>query len=251
MLSLCLSVFSLLVSQVAAQCSRASLQEAADGYLASIKSGNAALDVGAYSENFKTANFKAGIHSKPIKVSLSRSLLDTTTCATYTEIMAHENALPMVIATQTRYNGDKVSKMETLFTTKENGWLADPAITFQYASKETRNIIPEANRDSRATIQAVADAYFDRFSNGSVIIPKQNPCERLEGKMRVAPDCTAGIPTNPSMKMTNRRYVIDEAFGTVDVFVNFGGGMPDSHEFRVEEGKLRYVHAITVGRAGR
>jgi hypothetical protein len=43
-------------------------------------------------------------------------------------------------------------------------------------------------------------------------------------------------------------HVIDEAVGSVDVFLNFAGGMPDSHEFRVEGGKLRYVHAITVAK---
>jgi hypothetical protein len=228
------------------------LQQSADKYVAAVKSGSAALDVGAYSENFNTASLKTGIHSKPIKISLSRSLLDTTACATYTEIMAPENSPPMVIGTQVRYgaSGAKINKMETLFNTKANGWLADPVVTFQHASKEKRDIISEAARDSRATIQAVADAYFDKFSNASVVIPHLNPCERLEGKMRVYPDCTAGIPSSPTMKMTKRRYGIDEAFGTVSVFVNFGGGMPDNHEFRVEGGKLRYVHAITVAKGG-
>ena len=48
--------------------------------------------------------------------------------------------------------------------------------------------------------------------------------------------------------MTNRRFVIDEEAGSVSVFLWFNGenGMADSHEFRVEGGKLRYVHAIMV-----
>jgi hypothetical protein len=73
--------------------------------------------------------------------------------------------------------------------------------------------------------------------------------------MHVAPNCIAGIPTTGNGKagvsmMTNRRYVIDEVVGTVDVFLNFGG-MPDSHEYRVEDGKLKIVHTITVGSSGR
>jgi hypothetical protein len=238
-----------LAGWTAAECSRATLQQAVDAYLGAVKSGNGALDVATYSENFNPSSLKAGIHSKPIKVSLSRSLLDTTACATFTEIMAHENSPPMVIGTQIHWSGSKISKMETLYTTKENGWIADPAVTYQFASKESRDIIPADKRDTRATIKAVADAYLDRFSNGSVVIPKASPCERLEGKMRVYPDCTAGMPNSPSMKMTNRRYVIDEDFGTVSVFLNFGA-MPDSHEYRVEGGKLRFVHAITVAKGG-
>jgi hypothetical protein len=47
------------------------------------------------------------------------------------------------------------------------------------------------------------------------------------------------------VKLANRRYVIDETIGSVDVFIDFAS-IPDSHEFRVEKGKLRYVHTITV-----
>jgi hypothetical protein len=238
-----------LAGWTAAECSRSTLQSAVDAYIGAVKSGSSGLDVAAYPENFNPSDFKAGIHSKPIKVSLSRSLLDTTACASFTEIMAHENSPPMVIGTQMHYSGSKVTKMETIYNTKENGWIADPAVTFQFASKEKRDIIPDEKRDTRTTIRGVADAYLDRFSNVSITIPRLSPCERLEGKMHVYPDCTAGMPNSPSMKMTNRRYVIDEAFGTVSVFLNFGA-MPDSHEYRVEGGKLRYVHAITVAKGG-
>jgi hypothetical protein len=48
------------------------------------------------------------------------------------------------------------------------------------------------------------------------------------------------------VRITNRRYVIDEVLGTVDVFNTFAGNLPDTHEFRVEGGKLRYVHTMTV-----
>ena len=45
-----------------------------------------------------------------------------------------------------------------------------------------------------------------------------------------------------------RRYVIDGSVGSVGVFLVFGGGgtrLPDSHEFRVEGRKIRYVHSVT------
>jgi hypothetical protein len=247
MLSLIFGVSILLVGPAMAQCSRQTLQQEVDGYVAAVKAGNASQGSATFTENFKTINFKSGIHSKPIKVGLTRSLLDTTACATYTLFIAPDNAPPMVIGTQIHYTGGKAATIETLFNTKENGWVADPKATFQIASKDKRDIIPEAQRDSRKTIQAVADAYFAKFSNSSVTIPHHTPCERLEGRMRFYPDCTTGIPSG-NMKMTNRRYVIDEAYGTVDIFLKFGGSMPDSHEFRVEGGKLRYVHAITVAK---
>ena len=46
----------------------------------------------------------------------------------------------------------------------------------------------------------------------------------------------------------NRRYVIDEVLGTVDVLCTFDslGDWPDSHEVRLEGGIVKYVHTVTV-----
>lgn len=47
-----------------------------------------------------------------------------------------------------------------------------------------------------------------------------------------------------------RWYVIDETIGAVDVMMSFAD-LPDSHDFRVEGGKLRYVHTMTVVTGGK
>jgi len=65
--------------------------------------------------------------------------------------------------------------------------------------------------------------------------------------MHITPDCRVGAPTTASsMKNTDRRYVIDETLGSCDILCAFGGGMPDSHEFRLVSGKVVLVHTITV-----
>jgi hypothetical protein len=50
--------------------------------------------------------------------------------------------------------------------------------------------------------------------------------------------------------MTNRRYIVDVDMGAVVGQVDFGGqgprGLWDAHTFRLENGKLRYVHVITL-----
>jgi len=49
--------------------------------------------------------------------------------------------------------------------------------------------------------------------------------------------------------IVNRDYVVDEEMGVVNVYCRFGSsstGMPDSHTFRLIEGKLRYVHTLSV-----
>ena len=57
--------------------------------------------------------------------------------------------------------------------------------------------------------------------------------------------CNVGVPSG--IKITNRRYVIDEQLGVVDAMVKFST-RPDSHEFRVEKGKIRFVHTLTIMR---
>jgi hypothetical protein len=54
------------------------------------------------------------------------------------------------------------------------------------------------------------------------------------------------------VNIANRQFVVDEVLGSVVVWCTFGAGGPnggsgaaDTHLFRVENGKLRYVHTIT------
>lgn len=42
--------------------------------------------------------------------------------------------------------------------------------------------------------------------------------------------------------------MIDETSGAVNAFLNLGSStdMPDTHQFRVESGKLESVHSLTI-----
>jgi hypothetical protein len=62
--------------------------------------------------------------------------------------------------------------------------------------------------------------------------------------------CDVGVPSG--VNIANRRFVVDPTIGSVVVFCTFGAGnanggsgSPDTHLFRVEGGKLRYVHTLT------
>ena len=76
---------------------------------------------------------------------------------------------------------------------------------------------------------------------------------RLEGSAytgKGAPDdsCQPGIPSNHNQAPnTHRRYVIDQEMGSVSIFCVWEHMMnaADNHEFRLENGKLRFVHTMT------
>ncbi len=64
-----------------------------------------------------------------------------------------------------------------------------------------------------------------------------------------ADSCKVGIPTNHSQAPNSgRRYVIDETMGSISVLCVFEHlwDAPDSHQFRLENGKVRYIHTMTL-----
>lgn len=135
--------------------------------------------------------------------------------------------------------------------TKPGDWLFNVTGTEYWSAREDWGVIPTAQRDSRETIKAAADAYLDVFNNASVVVPWGTPCARLEGGMYTGKgaandSCSVGVPSG--VQLVDRRYVVDETVGAVDVMLRFGGenGAPDSHQFRVQGGRLRFVHTITV-----
>lgn len=242
------------LSPVLAACDYATLQAATRNYVTSQGTGAFASVAAsaAYTENFKTTAISSSILSKPLKIDHNRSLHDTTQCSTYTEIVVTDRAHPYVIGVQMAYNADatQVTKIDAIVT-DQGDWLFNATGTFNHASKENWSTIPEERRNTRAVIQAAGDAYLDLFNNKSVVVPWGTPCNRLEGGAYTGngspnDSCNVGVPSG--VALVNRRYVIDETVGAVDVFLNFGGasGIPDSHEFRVENGKLRFVHTMTV-----
>ncbi|KAK3326971.1 hypothetical protein B0T19DRAFT_440994 [Cercophora scortea] len=229
-----------LAAPTAVACDRDFLKAQAAAYVAAQAAGKVdtlkASSSVNYTQNFKAATLATGILSTPLKIDGNRSTYDTTQCATYTELISLQSGANHVIGTQMRFTDGELSKMETIVTSTGD-WLFNPTNTLKYASQESWTEIPEAKRDTRAVIQAAGDAYLDLFNDKKVKVPWGNPCARLEGGSYVQPSCNVGVPSG--IKNINRRYVIDEVFGTVDVFFSFGGNDPDSHEFRVENGKLR------------
>ena len=241
--------------QNATDCTREFLQDAVATYLTAQTTGDpSSLTVltatSSYTENFAASDAATGILASALTIDFDRSLYDTTQCATYTELIVTDASHPYVIGTQMWFEGGEVALMETLVT-DEGDWLFNAADTLRYAQSEEWPEIAEAERDTREVIQAGADAYLDIFNDKSVEVPWGTPCRRLEGGAYTGngsptDSCAVGIPDG--VALVNRRYVIDETLGAVDVFLNFGGetGIPDSHEFRLEGGLLRFVHTITV-----
>jgi hypothetical protein len=235
-----------------ATCSRADLQSAVDAYLSVQRNGKPAglpLASGArYIENTVGMPFDNGIVKNALKIDFSRSLLDTSICETFTEVIVTDKNHPYVLGVRTKVSDRKIAELETLVTDADD-WLFNAENYLKYSPAEDWGAIPVAARDSRATLISAANAYFDVFDDNSVSVPWGTPCNRLEGGIRTGrgrPDdsCNVGVPSG--MKLTNRRFIADPEIGAVVGFIRWPSGVPDSHVFRVEHGKLRFVHSLTV-----
>ncbi|OCL11745.1 hypothetical protein AOQ84DRAFT_228852 [Glonium stellatum] len=241
---------------VVADCSRDVLVAAADSYVAAQTNGqlgdlqNILAANYQYQENNKAAQVKSGVLSQALKISHRKTTADTVACASYTELIS-TSPKPYVIGTQLRHssNGSTVTLIDTIAAT--TGSLSfNAAQTLSYIEKEDWSPIDPAKRDSRVLLQQAADAYLDMWSNASAYnaVPWGTPCERVEGSALNQP-CTVGAPKGGSSQRNSmRRYVIDETLGSADVLCAFTavGNVADSHEFRLENGKLRFVHTITL-----
>jgi hypothetical protein len=240
-------------------CSRDGLQRAVDLYIAAQTAGDTSglpLAAGAgYWENIARADIATGVIKTAMRIDHHRSLIDPATCQTFTEVIVTNKAKPYVLGTRLRVNRDKLAEIEILWTTT-GYWLFNADNYLKWSASEQWDVIPVGRRDTRDTLVAAANAYLDAFLEGKKDgVPWGYPCNRTEGGMHTGngsptDSCDVGVPAG--VNIANRRFIVDETIGSVVVYCTFGAGgpnggsgAPDTHLFRVENGKLRYVHTLT------
>ena len=240
-------------------CTREGLQRAIDLYLAAQTKGDTSgmpLAAGlGYMENIAPADISKGVIRTAMRIDHHRSLIDPSTCQTFTEVIVTDKEKPYVLGTRLRVNHDRIADIEILWTTT-GYWLFNADNYLKWSSSENWGPIPVTQRDTRDTLVAAANAYLDAFLEGKKdLVPWGYPCNRTEGGMHTGngspkDSCDVGVPSG--VNISNRRFIVDETIGAVVVFCTFGAGSPgggsgapDTHLFRVENGKLRYVHTLT------
>ena len=243
-------------------CTRESLLEAADAYVTAQEAGSIDALAGFLADDwiYRQDNdimpaTEGVLTTTPLTIDHRRTTADVERCASYTELISADAGSPYVIGTQIRLEGGKITLVDSVASTT-NSWFFDAAKTLGYVQDEDWFEIDEADRDDRDVIQAAGDAYLDMWSNSTAkdAVPWGRPCTRIEGSAYTgsgSPDdsCELGTPSNSNQAPnSDRRYVVDEVFGSVSILCVWEHMMnaADSHEFRLEGGKLRYVHTMTV-----
>ena len=240
-----------------AVCTRADLQAAVDSYLAAQKSGDASklafADKAVFKENMADVAKGDGLWNTALPVALSRSFLDATRCKTFTEVIVTQGDHPYVIGTRLYVDNRKITRIDSLVTDKGD-WLFNANAYLKYSGAEDWTAPKSGTHLSGQELINAANSYLDMFSDKFVKTPWGRPCARLEGGAYTNRNgdpnatCEVGIPAGV-LYIVNRDYVVDEELGVINVFCRFGNsstGMPDSHTFRLVNGKLTNVHTLSV-----
>jgi len=243
-------------------CTREALQAAADAYHAAQVAGDKSKlplsPTATFTENFKTTS--KGIWETPLAISYQHDLLDTGACQTFSEVFVTDSDVEYVIGIRLALKDGQVSELESIVTTgtlsgstiTSHDWNFDAKAYLACAKSEDWSVVPAANRNTREELIAAGEAYFKIFSDKTTIVPWGTPCYRLEGGKGCTPaadkasmSCNIGIPSGINFKSTH--WVVDLELNTAVGLTLFAGADPDSHLFRLIDGKIRNVHTLTQG----
>jgi len=164
-----------------------------------------------------------------------------------------------VLGTRLAVKSGKITEIDSLVSDQDD-WLFNAADYLKYSKAEDWPVLEPDDRVSRQELIDAGNQYFDFvFLDKGIRPPWGTPCARLEGgaytNPKNEPRDTCQIPAPlGEMFVVNRTYVVDEEMGTVNVFCRFGDskeGMPDSHLFRLVNGKYRWIHTISVNLTGK
>lgn len=190
--------------------------------------------------------FSAGIWTTALPVEFYRSLLDEATCELFSEVII-TGSNPYVLGVLVTVSGSEISGIEALVT-DEDDWLFNADDYLRYSrDQEDWSVVPADQRSTRDELIAAGQAYFDYFSDKNVQVPWGTPCARLEGGAYTGDaSCNVGVPSG--VQFAPPHWVADLELQTAVGVTRMGGagGLPDSHMFRVIDGKLRYIHTLTV-----
>jgi hypothetical protein len=225
---------------VTGPCTRAALQAAVDKYIEAQKAGDP-LKMPLASQVKYTQNI---VKTALPTMASQRDIFDVDSCRTFTELVITAGSHPYVIGTRLRLDNGKISEVNTMVT-DDNDWSFSATKYLSNSKNENWDTLPVNQRCSRQALLNAGNAYFDLiFDWTKDTVPWDDQCYRIEGGNMVADPCTKGTTGN-SVKTTCRTYVVDVDKGSVNLFCYFGYG-PDSHLFRLESGKVRYIHTLTA-----
>ena len=156
----------------------------------------------------------------------------------------------VILAVRLKVDKGKVSEIETIVNRQGELFFSPPGV-LETKDHDWEGILPPAQRSTREYMNDAANKYFSGFSpNPEVEAPFATPCDRWEGGVSTTATTHNCSPKGFNMTHTHRRFpVTDVEAGITAGFVNFNGGLPDVHMFKIRNGKIEEIQAVFGGNA--
>jgi hypothetical protein len=160
------------------------------------------------------------------------------------------NGPAIILAVRLKVDKGKVSEIETIVNRQGELFFSPPGV-LETKGHDWEGILPPAQRSTREYMNDAANKYFSGFSpNPEVEAPFATPCDRWEGGVSTTATTHNCSPKGFNMTHTHRRFpVTDVEAGITAGFVNFNGGLPDVHMFKIRNGKIEEIQAVFGGNA--
>jgi hypothetical protein len=156
----------------------------------------------------------------------------------------------VILAVRLKVDTGKVSEIETIVNRRGELFFSPPGV-LATKDHDWEGILPPEQRSTREYMNDAANKYFSGFSpNPEVEAPFATPCDRWEGGVSTTATTHNCSAKGFNMTHTHRRFpVADIEAGIAAGFVNFNGGLPDVHMFKIRNGKIEMIQAVFGGNA--
>jgi hypothetical protein len=241
-------------------CTRELLASTVDAYFAALAAHDASLlqladDVKA-TENGELLVPGEGLFRSAGMVRYKHSALDTELCTSVSEAVVPEGGTDLPVALRLKLAGRDISEIETIvarpgdYVIFGSAFASNPEAIVASASLRWEEPVPEAQRASRAEIEAWITRYFEAFPNGGCNLAED--CRRLENgggsfSCSLGATCSASAGGGGFGGPMDARLVVVDAVTGVGVGFTMFMGNTDMHMIMLRAGEVHAVHAILSG----
>jgi hypothetical protein len=203
-----------------------------------------------YTENGATVQVGMGEWKTATAETFKRSALDTDQCESVTESVIGDSGGSRIYGLRLKLVNQQITEIETIIVLGTGSMTGDyivnnPSGLAMSASDDWETVLPVAQQETRAQLQAFMDKYLTQFPNGACNFA--STCMRLEDGASIGSCTGSGVGCTSSSSgaavLTPRHHVIDVEAGISVGFTIFIGGYTDFHMFKVRGGMVAGVHA--------
>lgn len=199
-----------------------------------------------FTENGDEVTLGEGLWANAGMVKFKESLFDVDECGSVTQAVVPEGNADLPFALRLAFEARTITEIETI-AVRSGDYVVDsnPGAMIALASEAWEDLVPEAERATRAQLVGWVDKYFRMFPMGGCDLAAD--CRRMENGFSLA--CNVGATCSSealagAAVMMPRNILADVEAGLAAGFTMFQGRYTDVHMIKYAAGEVHGVHTI-------